>query len=318
MTEMEKDQLAAAIPRPGDGLGMSAQKIPDLTIVTVTFKSKSVIDRCLDSLAADGYLPDGPNSKFEIIIVDSCSGDGTAEDIQADYPSVTVVPLKENVGFARGCNIGIRRSASPRVLLLHPDCVVRAGTIAGLMAEMDARPKAAAVGPKLTCESGTTQSSTEKFPTLMQEFARHLAPIANVFGIDEPATAQPAQSTVVDWISGVCMLVRRDALEDFGLLDESFFVYYDAVDWCKRAREAGWEVRYLPTVSVAHLGRSGLAASGDETLSGTSLGLYVDSRRNYFRKHYGVHAVVAIEAVYASRKLFRSAKAALGMPVGAW
>ncbi len=297
---------------------MNTNKTPDLTIITVTFKSKGVINRCLDSLAADGYLPDGPSSKVEVIVVDSCSDDGTAEEIAAAYPTVTVVPLDENVGFARGCNVGIRRSQSPHVMLLNPDCVVHPGTIAGLLAELDAHPKAAVVGPKLTCESGNPQVSTQNFPTVKQEFARHLAPIAGAIGIKDMGTDQPVQSSAVDWISGACMLMRRDALEDIGLLDESFFLYYEETDWCKRAGEAGWEVRHLPTVSIVHIGGSSVAVSGQETLSGLSLGFYTDSRRIYFRKHYGVHASLAIEAIHASRKLVRVAKSALGMPVGAW
>jgi N-acetylglucosaminyl-diphospho-decaprenol L-rhamnosyltransferase len=297
---------------------MSATHTPDLTIVTVTFKSKGVINRCLDSLAADGYLPDGPNSKVEVIIVDSCSDDGTAEEVAAAYPTVTVVPLEENVGFARGCNVGIRRSTSSRVLLLNPDCVVHPGTIDGLLAELESHPKAAVVGPRLTCQSGEPQVSTQNFPSVTQEFARHLAPIAGKLGVEDMGTDQPEKSCPVDWISGACMMMRRDAIEDFGLLDESFFLYYEETDWCKRALEAGWEVRHLPTVSIVHVGGQSVAVSGKETLSGLSLGFYIDSRRIYFRKHYGVHAMLAIEAIHASRKLVRSAKSMVGMPVGAW
>jgi hypothetical protein len=297
---------------------MSTKKTPDLTIVIVTFKSKGVINRCLDSLAADGYLPEGPDSKIEVIVVDSCSADGTAEEVSAAYPTITVVPLEENVGFARSCNVGIRRSQSPRVMLLNPDCVVRPGTIAGLMAELDTHPKAAVVGPRLTTEAGGAQVSTQNFPTVTQEFARHFAPIAGKMGIQDMGTAQPEQSSVVDWISGACMLMRRDALEDVGLLDESFFLYYEETDWCKRAGEAGWEARHLPTVSIVHIGGQSVAVSGQERLSGLSLGFYIDSRRIYFRKHFGVYAVLAIEVIHASRKFVRVAKSALGMPVGAW
>ncbi len=297
---------------------MSVSKTPDLTIVIVTFKSKGVVEPCLDSLAADGYLPEGPHGTVEIIVVASCSGDGTAEDTAASYPTVTVVPLDENVGFARSCNIGIRRSASPSVLLLSPDCIVQPGAIAALRAELNARPKAAAVGPSLTYASGVPQISARHFPSVKQEFVHHLAPIANWIGIEDAVAEQPKRSTAVDAISAACMLMRRDALEDFGILDESFFRYYEGADWCKRARDAGWEIRHLPNVSVVHTGGPAAAESGEDMLSGPSREIYIDSRRTYFRKHYGVHAVLAIEAIRASRRLVRSAKSALGMPLGAW
>ena len=103
-----------------------------------------------------------------------------------------------------------------------------------------------------------------------------------------------------------------------GIGGDAFFLYYEETDWCKRAREAGWQVRHLPSVSIIHIGGSSVAVSGEETLSGLSLDFYINSRRIYFRKHYGIHAVLAIEAIHTSRKLVRAAKSALGMPVGAW
>ena len=143
-------------------------------------------------------------------------------------------------------------------MLLNPDCVVHPGTIGKLIAELDTNPKAAVVGPRLTCEAGSAQVSTQNFPTVTQEFARHLAPIATKMGIEDIGTTQPEQSTVVDWISGACMLMRRDALEDIGLLDESFFLYYEETDWCKRAGEAG-----LPAAAESHQGVDAGPGDGD-------------------------------------------------------
>jgi len=291
---------------------------PWLTIVTVTYRCGELVLSCLDALAADGLLGDHADPGVEVIVVDSDSGDGTPDLVARAYPQATLLRQNHNVGFARGCNIGIKHGNGHKVLLLNPDAVVPPGAIAKLVAEMERYPRTAAVGPQLTCESGSAQIGTQCFPTLRSEFARHCMPIAKRLGITELGNEQPNRAGTVDWISGACMLLNAKALDELGLLDEGFFLYYEETDWCRRARQSGWNVRFCPDVRVTHIGGQSVAESGQQTLSGLSAEHFRSSRRRYFRKHYGLAVSLAVEAVHGARQLVRSAKMAAGMTVGGW
>lgn len=301
--------LRTAAARPSGKPAAPAQA-KELTIVTVTYRSADAAKQCLRSLVTDGLL--GPRAPCDVHVVDSGSGDGTAESLAATFPWAKVTALADNVGFARGCNVAMRASRSPYVLLLNPDCVVPPGSVAAMMAYLRRNPRVAAVGPSLLDDHGNPAQSCQAFPTPARFVARRFARVATMFGFDDDGRIAPRSPCAVDWISGACMLIRREAIETVGLLDESYFLYFEETDWCLRARRSGWSVHHHPWVRVFHSGGKSAAVSGEKVLSGAVARHFVASRRRYFRTHHGLAGMAVVEAAAALRSLVDRLRSAAG------
>lgn len=271
----------------------------ELAIVTVTYRSRDAAHRCLASLADDGLL--GPGAPADVLVVDSGSGDGTAEALAAAYPFARVTALRENVGFARGCNTGIRASDSEFVLLLNPDTTVPRGAVAALVAYLRANPGVAAVGPRIVGDDGREARSFQSFPTPGRVVARRFARPAALVGLRDDAPSAMTEPGRVDWISGACMLIRRDAIAAIGLLDENYFLYYEETDWCLRAATAGWQIHHHPRVTVRHTGGASASESGEVVRGGAVARHFADSRRRYHRAHHGVIGSAIVEAAVRLR-----------------
>lgn len=277
---------------------------PDLSVVIVTYRSRDVIDACL--IALDRALADAPRLRAEVLLLDACSDDGVVEHVRSAFPRVDAAPLPRNGGFAYGVNRGIERSRGRHVLLLNPDTLLGHDVLHELVAHLDRHPLAAAVAPALVDSSGEPAISTQRFPSLRQEMIRQWEPLVGPLGWKE----ETANTTgAVDWVSGACLLLRRDAIEQVGTLDEGYFLYWEETDWCRRARNQGWQIHHLPKVEVVHIGGASASASGETVAQGRVARAYVDSRRRYFRKHHGAHVEVAVEGVHLVRRIVRRAKA---------
>jgi len=236
-----------------------ALSMPRLSIVIVTYNSSACIDTCLASL-----VQHPPSTDHEIVLVDNASPDGTAAAVRSRWPGVRVIDAGANVGFARANNIGIRQTFGPLVLLLNPDTSVPAGALDTLVAALDARADAAVVGPRLVDADGCAELSFGRmmspFAELRQKFlqqgSRRFAPL-RVYVESMTRTARE-----VDWVSGACLLARRDDAEAVGLLDERFFMYAEDVDFCAAIRARGRRVLFCPAAQITHLrGRSRATAS---------------------------------------------------------
>jgi hypothetical protein len=195
---------------------------------------------------------------LETIVVDHGSTDGTLELVRERFPEARIVE-QENRGLGAGWNAGMRAAKGRWFLLLNADAWVVGDAVAELVAFAEARPEAGLVGPRLRNPDGSLQRSVRGFPTpwrLATEyfFLRKLAPrsrllngyYAGGFAHDEPRE--------VEWVMGACMLVRREALDAAGPLDESFFLFAEETEWCYRLREAGWRVWFCPGAEVVHVG----------------------------------------------------------------
>jgi N-acetylglucosaminyl-diphospho-decaprenol L-rhamnosyltransferase len=236
----------------------------DVSVVIVSYESRELLGRCLAALAADA----GAAVSRELIVVDQASSDGTAEWLAAEHPGVRVVALDENAGFGAGNNRGAAVAQGRWLLLLNSDAFVRPGAIAELVRFGEAQPGAGAVGPRLLWPDGRLQRSCRRFPTVFRLateylYLRKLAPrsrILNGFYCGEFAHDEPRR---VDWVTGACLLVRRELYEGLGGFDEAFFLYSEEVDLLRRAAKAGAETWFDPAAEVVHLwgGTAGRASA---------------------------------------------------------
>jgi len=225
---------------------------------------------------------------MEVIVVDNASSDGSVEMVRAEFPQVRLMANEENLGFTRANNQGIAASRGRYVLLLNPDTEVLGDALGAMVDYMDVHPDVGALGPMLLNPDGSVQSSRRRFPTLATallestvfqwELSRDNRILRRYYILDRPDD----EVQEVDWVTGACILMRREAIEEVGPLDEGFFMYSEELDWCRRARERGWKVVYLPTARVVHYG----GKSSEQVVPFCHI-QFQRSKVRYFRKHYG-------------------------------
>lgn len=227
----------------------------DVSVVVVTLNGQPWIERCLASVAG---------AARETILVDHGSTDGTVAAVRAAFPQVRVIE-QGNLGYGAGMNAGMRVAQGEWILILNSDAWAE-GPPAGpdsalerLVAFAAARPEAAVVGPKLLNQDGTLQRSVRGAPTLWRLateylFLRKLAPRSQAFNAFYAGGFDHASARRVEWVMGAVLLVRRAAIDEVGLFDESFFLFSEETDWCERFRAAGWQVWFDPEVAFTHVG----------------------------------------------------------------
>jgi GT2 family glycosyltransferase len=193
-----------------------------------------------------------------VFVVDNASSDGSADMVEAEFPWVELIRSPHNGGFANGNNQALRVARGDAILLLNPDTLVPSGGIQGLLDVFERHPEAGIVGPKLLRPDGTMHLACRRsFPTPAVAFYRIAGlsrrfPKSARFGRYNLTFLDPDLPIEVDSVCGACLLVRRSVVERIGLLDERFFMYGEDLDFCLRARAAGWTVRYEPSVVVQH------------------------------------------------------------------
>jgi N-acetylglucosaminyl-diphospho-decaprenol L-rhamnosyltransferase len=233
--------------------------VPHLSIVIVTFNSTADITRCLESLTTSP-----PRMAHEIIVVDNASSDGTADRIRERWPDVRVMDAGGNIGFARANNLGIRVASGALVLVLNPDTVAGGAAIDALAACLDAHPGIGAAGPRIVDGHGRPELSWGPMISPLAEARQKLLVVGHDRGWRLASAAverRTTESRDVDWVSGACLMARRDDLQAIGLFDERFFLYTEDVDLCARLRAHGKRVRFLATVTIVHhRGHSGVSA----------------------------------------------------------
>lgn len=251
----------------------------NLAIIIVSYNTRADLDRCLRSLHDNP-----PKVSHEIVVVDNASCDGSSDLVRRRWPAIRLIESSQNVGFARGNNLGIRATRSTLLLLLNSDTFVPAGMIDALVSDLDAHADTAAIGPRLVDASHRAELSfgamMRPWSEVWQKAVRRLADrdvgIA-VRWIDR-ATRRPR---IVDWISGACLLVRRDDAEAVGLLDERYFIYCEDVDFCAALRARGRRIRFSPIAEITHVRGRSVAAAPSATEAA-----YRRSQLSFYEKHH--------------------------------
>ena len=248
----------------------------------------------------------------KVIVVDNNSQDESVEKI-ANYIQrnqfdawVDIVPMSRNGGFAYGCNAGIMHAialddSTDYLMLLNPDTVVRADAISSLGNFMDANSQVGIAGSQLENSTGGIENSAHRFHSLMGELldGARLGFLSRLFSRFETTPALEVGNFQCDWVSGASMMIRRQLIKDIGLLDEKFFLYFEEVDFFKRAAKAGWQTWYVPAAKVMHI--EGAATNIKSAKRRPQY--WYDSRRRYFIKHHGVFILICADILWGLGRL---------------
>lgn len=224
----------------------------DLSIVIVSHNHDAYLTACLGALGeALGDLTS------EVILIDNCASEATAEVARRCYPAARLIQNERRRGFAANTNSGLRLSRGRYVLSLNPDTQAAPGAFETLVVFMDRHPEVGVCGPQLRFPDGQLQLSCRRFPTWRSVLARR-TPLRR-FLRDSSLNTHHLMAEVdhdrvqaVDWMLGACLLARREAIDEVGLLDEQFFLYVEDIDWCYRMWRSGWSVVYVPEALVRH------------------------------------------------------------------
>lgn len=224
-------------------------------VLLVNYRTYADLARCLESLRpyvrTDGEMAD------EIAVVDYESDAGALHEAVARHPGMTLLPRADNLGFAAGVNLASVQTRAPFLLLLNPDTVAEGPVLRVLEEWLDRHPDVGVAGARVLNADGSTQPSARRFPDwttwlggrstwLTSRFPWNWLSRRNLVSSD---AREPID---VDWVSGACLMTRRDLFERIGGFDEQFFLYWEDADYCSRVADAGFRTMYVPTVSVRH------------------------------------------------------------------
>ena len=260
------------------GAAAERAELADLAVVVVNYNAGDDLAGCVRS-AWDA----AGEARLEVLVVDNASRDESADRAVAANPATTLIRNASNRGFGAAANQGILGTTAPFVLLLNPDAEILAGTLGGFVKVARDRPRAGAIGAMVRDPDGTIYPSARRVPGLVESLMHaFLSP----FRIDNRWSRAYTMSDwdrhserQVEWVSGSCVLLRREALDQVGMFDEGYYMYVEDVDLCTRLREAGWEVRFSPELEVTHVGGTATVGRKEMTLE-HSRSIY-----RYFAKH---------------------------------
>lgn len=254
----------------------------DLSIIIVTWNVADYIVACLASI----YRNINSRYEYEIIIVDSASQDNSVELIQSQYPDVKLMEKSENIGYTQGNNIGLEQAKGKYLILLNPDTEILDNALNKMIDYLETHPDVGMIGPHTYNTDGTTQSTRRKFPTKalaffestwLQQFAPKTM-LDNFYLNDQPNDG----IFPVDWVQGSALMLRREVFEQIGGLDTGYVMYFEELDWCKRASAENWKCIYLGSAEIIHHG-----GKSSEQVNIQKHIYFQESKLRYYRKFHG-------------------------------
>ena len=255
---------------------------PRVCAILVNYNAGLELRRALQSIVdeLDGIA-------WEAVVVDNGSSDGSTAIVEELAPQVRLLRNGDNVGFARGMNQGLAATTASRVLIMNPDCHLTSGALAAMSTELDRSPSCALVGPRILHPDGSLQGSARGDPDMLtglfgrSTLLRRMFPALAVSRRNVVGTVGPdRESLTVDWLSGACMLARRDALESVRGFDERYFLYWEDADLCRRLRARGYHVRYVPNATAVHT-----VGQSSKTAPARAIRAFHDSAYLYYETH---------------------------------
>ena len=264
--------------------------VPDMSIVLVCWNNLSYLEPCLESLYESEM-----KSTFDVVVVDNGSTDGSQEMLREKYPQIQIIQNDHNVGLGKASNQGIVATDGRHVLLLNNDTIVNGPSLDAMVNFLDANPAAAAVGGRLLNPDGSVQACYNDFPNLREEF--FIASRLGEFLWDGyPGNINEDQMCSVSWLGSACLMVRRAAFDDVGLLDEEYFIYGDEADLQYRLKQAGWEIYFLPEVTTIHFGGRSMNRWGRRKM-------VYRGHMLFYRKNYGKMQTTALRTMLGGMSL---------------
>lgn len=286
-----------------------------LAVVIINYRTANLTIDCLTSLQTQVEV-----GQHCVIVVDNASGDNSVEQIQQAITAnnwsewVKVLPSPVNGGFSAGNNLGIKAVTADAYLLLNSDTIVRPGAIASLLEAMDIYPQAGLISPRLEWPDATPQISCFRYPSPISELITSAAtgPITKLLNNYDVSIPVSEEAIEPEWTSFACVLIRREVVDQIGLMDEGYFMYYDDIDYCHQARDAGWKVLHWPKARVVHLrGGSGQVKSALAARKRPKAYLYA-SRTRYFTKFYGSTGLLKANLFWLVGRVFSRTRELVG------
>ena len=225
----------------------------DLSVIILSYNTKDLLEQALHTVAEAAA-----GMAAEVFVVDNASRDGSADMVAQNFPKVRLIRNQKNLGFAAGNNVALRRVEGRYILLLNSDTIVRQDTLRCLMSFLERHPEAGAAGCKILNPDGSLQLSCRRgFPTPIAALSKlfglsRIFPNSAIFARYNLTYLDPDDTNEVDALSGSCMMVRKEAMDQAGLLDEDYFFFGEDLDWCFCIREAGWKIFYVPETEIIH------------------------------------------------------------------
>ena len=271
---------------------------PVVSLAIVNWNTRELLRDCLASVRAAAAEVCG---QVETVVVDNQSSDGSAAMVTQEFPEVRLIANSDNRGFAGGTNQAIREGSGRYVMLLNPDTVVAKSSLRILIETLEADSSIGAVGPRIFGAEGELQISAFPLPTLSRELWR-LLHLDRVFSFSQyPMNDWPVEGNrEVESLEGSCILLPRAVIDRVGLLDESFFMYSEEIDLCRRVNEAGWKLVWAPAAEIVHYG----GASTRKVALKMFVQLY-RAKTQYFRKHGGLWSARVYKAILLAASLPR-------------
>ncbi|HEY9783769.1 MAG TPA: glycosyltransferase family 2 protein [Candidatus Obscuribacterales bacterium] len=257
----------------------------ELSVIVVSWNTKALLDRCLETLRAELERLK-PAQRSEVFVVDNNSADGSKQMVREKHKWAELIANPENRGFAAANNQAFKKASGKLLLLLNPDTEVKPGAIETLIKFLEAHPRAGVVAPQLLNSDGTIQRSCREFPTFVGMVYEllglsRLFPGNKVFGRYKMLDWNHDDEREVDQPEGACLLVRRQVMDQVGVLDEGFFMLFEEVDWCYRIKKSGWQIWFTPAAQVVHHYGQSIKQVKTKMILSSHRGLY-----RFWFKHY--------------------------------
>lgn len=254
----------------------------DLSIIIVNWNTRDVLCDCLQSIYSETR-----DITYEVIVIDNASVDGSPTMVRAEYPLVTLIENHENRGFAAANNQGIQIAQGRYLLLLNSDTVVLDGAIQKTIGFADRHPESAVVGCRVLNADLTLQPTCFMFPSILNIFLsmtylNKLFSHNRFFGREQMTWWKRNDMREVQTVTGCFMMVRQEAIEQVGVMDEQYFMYAEETDWCRRFQQAGWINLFYPEAQIIHLGGQSTKQIKSQMILQLRSGIL-----QYIRKHHG-------------------------------
>ncbi len=275
---------------------------PLVSVIIVSWNARDYLVQCLNSLTVETC-----RYPMEIIVVDNDSTDGSPESVEREFPHVRLIRSGANLGFAKANNLAIAESRGQYLCLVNSDVKVLKDCITRLVDYCEQHPKVGMAGPRVIGRDGKLQRSCRGFPGVWNMFCRAVAldmifPKCKLFtGYHLWHWAQESEQPV-DILTGCFWMIRREALASVGLLDESFFMYGEDMDWCKRFWMRGWHLMFVPSAEAIHYGGA--------SSSNAPVRFYIEMQRadlQYWKKHFPLPAVACYFLICCLHQSLRAA-----------
>lgn len=274
----------------------------DLTTIIVNYRTRDLLRDCLASV-----YDQTSSLQHEVFVVDNASADGSVEMVADEFPQVHLTASAENLGFARANNLALKQASGDVIILLNPDTVVVDRALEKIAAYLREHPGVGAVCPDLPQPDGTLQvTSCGYLPGLWRMFCQYffltrLFPRVRLFRGMNLVAGVHTQPVAVEWLSGACLAARGEVWREVGPLDESWFMFAEDMEWCQRALEHGYELHYLPQITVYHIW--GASSKADAKAIST---MWLDSIASWHRRTHSRLSTASMMLVISAGLRLRS------------